>query len=62
VLDLSLTAERAIILRALWDCYGGRLQMDFYGPNIQKVKEVRFTLEQAMKAQRMSRGIALLFL
>jgi hypothetical protein len=27
-----------------------------------KVKKVKFTLEQAMKAQRGSRGIALLFL
>jgi hypothetical protein len=36
--------------------------MDSRTVSIWKAKEGKFTLEQAMKAQRGSRGIALLFL
>jgi hypothetical protein len=54
---------------AIYPCFGGIYCFQFQGNflkmaavcSLKKVK-VKFSLEQAMKAQRGSRGIALLFL
>jgi hypothetical protein len=42
-------------------CSAGRRHLDVI-PSVLLLLNVKFTLEQAMKAQRGSRGIALLFL